>query len=79
MSLSTLSSLRLRHTFRLANSRSRIVQRRWAQVHDIRFVTTHQDPEKVLEKYQDKLVKKAKEQVSLLAKTLKIVSDRAGE
>ena len=36
-------------------------QRRWAQVHDVRFVATHREPDRVLEKYKDKLDRKAKE------------------
>ncbi|PGH05485.1 hypothetical protein AJ79_06792 [Helicocarpus griseus UAMH5409] len=38
------------------------VQRRWAQVHDVRFLTTHHDPNRVLEKYKEKLDRKAKEE-----------------
>lgn len=34
-------------------------QRRWAQVHDVRFLTT-QSPQAILEKYQSKLAAKAK-------------------
>jgi len=30
-------------------------------VHDVRFVATHQQPDRVLEKYKDKLDRKAKE------------------
>ncbi|MCJ1310205.1 hypothetical protein MMC25_003867 [Agyrium rufum] len=37
-------------------------QRRWAQVHDIRFVTTHRQPDSVLEKYKAKLERKAREE-----------------
>ncbi|MCJ1257087.1 hypothetical protein MMC24_004912 [Lignoscripta atroalba] len=37
-------------------------QRRWAQVHDVRFVATHRQPDKILEKYRAKLDKKAKEE-----------------
>ncbi|KAJ6783419.1 hypothetical protein PWT90_02229 [Aphanocladium album] len=36
------------------------VQRRWAQVHDVRFLTTHHTPQAILDKYKDKLDKKAK-------------------
>lgn len=39
----------------------RCYQRRWAQVHDVRFVATHQQSEKVLERYKAKLDQKAKE------------------
>jgi ATP synthase mitochondrial F1 complex assembly factor 1 len=39
----------------------RCYQRRWAQVHDVRFVSQHQHS-KVLDKYKDKLEQKAKEE-----------------
>lgn len=35
-------------------------QRRWAQVHDVRFLATTQQPRTVLEKYRDKLDRKAR-------------------
>lgn len=38
----------------------RASQRRWAQVHDVRFLVTQQS-DRVLEKYKQKLDKKAKE------------------
>ncbi|KAF3481828.1 ATP11 [Arthroderma uncinatum] len=40
---------------------TRHVQRRWAQVHDVRFVATHQSSQ-VIEKYKEKLARKAKEE-----------------
>lgn len=40
----------------------RCYQRRWAQVHDVRFVAQHSTQNRVLDKYKDKLEKKAKEQ-----------------
>ncbi|KAL1999560.1 hypothetical protein VTN02DRAFT_4350 [Thermoascus thermophilus] len=40
----------------------RAPQRRWAQVHDVRFLATHRDPNHVLEKYKEKLHRKAKEE-----------------
>ncbi|OAA80064.1 atp11 [Akanthomyces lecanii RCEF 1005] len=37
------------------------IQRRWAQVHDVRFLTTHNvTPQAILDKYRDKLDSKAK-------------------
>lgn len=39
----------------------RHTQRRWAQVHDVRFLASHHDPKYVLEKYRSKLDQKAKE------------------
>lgn len=37
-------------------------QRRWAQVHDVRFLATTQQPRSVIEKYRQKLENKAKEE-----------------
>ncbi|OJJ02513.1 hypothetical protein ASPVEDRAFT_132684 [Aspergillus versicolor CBS 583.65] len=37
-------------------------QRRWAQVHDVRFLATHRDPNQVLEKYRSKLNQKAQQE-----------------
>ncbi|SPQ18157.1 c06a9094-70e3-4bf3-8c36-6cb6fc206e46 [Thermothielavioides terrestris] len=37
-------------------------QRRWAQVHDVRFLATTQQPRSVLERYRDKLDRKAREE-----------------
>ncbi|KAK4218229.1 ATP11 protein-domain-containing protein [Rhypophila decipiens] len=37
-------------------------QRRWAQVHDVRFLATTQESRSVLEKYREKLDKKAREE-----------------
>jgi len=39
----------------------RCYQRRWAQVHDVRFVATHQRSDVILSRYKDKLDQKAKE------------------
>ncbi|TGO27354.1 hypothetical protein BPAE_0043g00270 [Botrytis paeoniae] len=39
----------------------RASQKRWAQVHDVRFLATQQ-PDRVLEKYKEKLEQKAKEE-----------------
>ena len=36
-------------------------QRRWARVHDVRFLVTHQEPDRVTEKYKAKLQQKAKQ------------------
>ncbi|KAF7591343.1 hypothetical protein BBP40_001667 [Aspergillus hancockii] len=40
----------------------RVQQRRWAQVHDVRFLATHHNPKIVLEKYRSKLDQKAKQE-----------------
>lgn len=39
----------------------RFPQRRWAQVHDVRFLASHHDPKYVQDKYRAKLDQKAKE------------------
>lgn len=39
----------------------RASQKRWAQVNDVRFVATHRKADNVLEKYKEKLDRKAKE------------------
>ncbi|RDW64123.1 F1F0 ATP synthase assembly protein-like protein Atp11 [Coleophoma crateriformis] len=39
----------------------RASQRRWAQVHDVRFLATQQ-PDRILERYKEKLARKAKEE-----------------
>ncbi|KAK2750160.1 hypothetical protein FQN57_004656 [Myotisia sp. PD_48] len=46
----------------IRNLFSRHVQRRWAQVHDVRFVATHHSTQ-VADKYKDKLAQKAREWV----------------
>jgi ATP synthase F1 complex assembly factor 1 len=52
----------LRHNIAAARPALRSTQRRWAQVHDVRFLVTHPKvDEQVLQKYKDKLAKKAKE------------------
>ena len=35
-------------------------QRRWAQVHDVRFLVTHSNQEAIIQKYKEKLEQKAK-------------------
>ncbi|KAJ9623749.1 hypothetical protein H2204_011151 [Knufia peltigerae] len=37
-------------------------QRRYARVHDVRFVTTHRDSSRILDRYKDKLDQKAKQE-----------------
>ena len=39
----------------------RSTQRRWAQVHDVRFLVTHREPDRVTEKYKSKLQQKAEQ------------------
>jgi hypothetical protein len=42
-------------------SGNRYSQRRWARVHDVRYLATHNTHDRILDKYKDKLGKKAKE------------------
>jgi ATP synthase F1 complex assembly factor 1 len=59
-----MASLRvpaLRHTISGAAPYLRASQRRWAQVHDIRFLVTHTQSDRILEKYKEKLAQKARE------------------
>ena len=52
----------LRHAFAKTTSQYlRGTQRRWAQVHDVRFLVTHREPDRVTEKYKAKLQQKAKQ------------------
>lgn len=51
----------LRHALRQPLVNPRTIQRRWAQVQDVRFLVTHDTHERVLAKYRDKLESKAKE------------------
>ncbi|KAI6709124.1 hypothetical protein JHW43_008350 [Diplocarpon mali] len=51
----------LRHVVSGAEPYLRVTQRRWAQVHDVRFLATQQS-DRVIDKYKEKLAKKAKEE-----------------
>lgn len=51
----------LRYVFRGAAPFWRTPQKRWAQVHDIRFVATHRKADDVFDMYREKLARKAKE------------------
>jgi ATP synthase F1 complex assembly factor 1 len=52
-----------RHIARAFAPTTRLTQRRWAQVHDIRFLATHQKPDhRVFDKYKAKLEQKAKQE-----------------
>lgn len=60
---STMASFRspaIRNLISGAAPYLRASQRRWAQVHDVRFLATQQ-PDRILEKYKEKLARKAKE------------------
>merc|ERR1712093_941965 len=51
----------LRHVVSGAAPYLRATQRRWAQVHDVRFLATQQS-DRIIEKYKEKLAKKAQEE-----------------
>jgi ATP synthase F1 complex assembly factor 1 len=51
----------LRHALRQPLLNPRFTQRRWAQVHDVRFLVTHDTQERILAKYKEKLESKVKE------------------
>ncbi|KAJ5312747.1 hypothetical protein N7508_003577 [Penicillium antarcticum] len=60
-----MASLQLRSfqsAFRGSTHLLRHQQRRWAQVHDVRFLASHHDPKYVQDKYRAKLDQKAKEE-----------------
>jgi len=60
--MSTPTSLALRRTIGLSSQSSPLLrtQRRCARVHDVRFVMTHRNQEKILDRYKQKLEQKAK-------------------
>lgn len=61
--MASLRSPALRHLLTSSGRSLRAAnQRRWAQVHDLRFLTTTQQPRAIAEKYQEKLNRKAKEE-----------------
>ena len=60
--MATIRTPIIRHVLHSTRSPLRLNQRRWAQVHDVRFLATHRDPNTVLEKYKDKLKQKAREE-----------------
>ncbi|KAJ5744950.1 hypothetical protein N7533_009820 [Penicillium manginii] len=60
-----MTSFRLQGFQSLLRGNSRLLrtpQRRWAQVHDVRFLASHHDPKYVQDKYRSKLDQKAKEE-----------------
>lgn len=61
----------LRRTAWSSSAPFRCYQRRWAQVHDVRFLATHQSSDKVLDKYREKLERKAREEGKASVEELK--------
>lgn len=59
--MAAVRSLGFRHTSGNATSFIRPTQRRWAQVHDVRFLVTHERSNSVEQKYKAKLQEKAKQ------------------
>ncbi|KAF2098534.1 ATP11-domain-containing protein [Rhizodiscina lignyota] len=61
--MASFSPACLRQVLRLPSSGgTRLCQRRWAQVHDVRFLATHGAQDRIIAKYRDKLDQKAKEE-----------------
>ncbi|KAJ5994153.1 hypothetical protein N7451_009877 [Penicillium sp. IBT 35674x] len=52
----------LRSVIRGQCSPLRFQQRRWAQVHDVRYLASHHDPNHILDRYRSKLDQKAKQE-----------------
>ncbi|KAJ5914518.1 hypothetical protein N7504_003401 [Penicillium tannophilum] len=52
----------LRSVIRGQCSPLRFQQRRWAQVHDVRYLASHHDPNQILDRYRSKLDQKAKQE-----------------
>ena len=62
--MDAIRSCALRYAVRKPPScASRASQRRWARVHDVRFVATSPQADSVYVKYKDKLDRKAKESI----------------
>lgn len=62
--LINMASFRLQGFHSVFRGQTRLLrnqQRRWAQVHDVRFLASHHDPKYVLDKYRAKLDEKAKQ------------------
>ncbi|KAF2749651.1 ATP11-domain-containing protein [Sporormia fimetaria CBS 119925] len=59
---SCLRAPTIRHLVRRSAAHAAPYQRRWARVHDARFLTTHGVQEHVMAKYKEKLESKAKQQ-----------------
>ncbi|BCS24245.1 ATP11 family protein [Aspergillus puulaauensis] len=60
--MASIRSLAFQSLARTRTPFIRSQQRRWAQVHDVRFLATHRDPSQVLEKYRSKLDQKAQQE-----------------
>ncbi|EPS29301.1 hypothetical protein PDE_04250 [Penicillium oxalicum 114-2] len=52
----------LQSLFRGRSHLLRSQQRRWAQVHDVRFLASHHNPNHIIDKYRNKLDQKAKQE-----------------
>ncbi|KAJ5902702.1 hypothetical protein N7495_003230 [Penicillium taxi] len=60
-----MASIRLQGIQSLLRGQSHLLrhqQRRWAQVHDVRFLASHHDPKYIMDKYRAKLDQKAKQE-----------------
>lgn len=59
--MASVSGLAIRNTLRSCTTPLRI-QRRFARVQDVRFVATHGTPERIVDRYKEKLARKAREE-----------------
>ncbi|VUC34905.1 unnamed protein product [Clonostachys rosea] len=79
--MSSLRTQALRHISRYAVRSNRTFnQRRWAQVHDVRFLATTRPPQSTIDKYREKLDQKAKsEGFSSIDELKTAYSEKIGE
>lgn len=61
VNMSSIRAQALRSLLRKRYPLLRFPQKRFAQVHDVRFLATHRDPNQVLDKYREKLDQKAQQ------------------
>ena len=59
--MATLRAPAIRYAIGNASPCLRNVQRRWAQVHDVRFLVTRQPAGRIADRYREKLQRKARE------------------
>lgn len=77
--MASSSGLAIRNTLRSCSTPLRI-QRRFAQVQDVRFVATHGAPERIVDRYKNKLEKKAKEEgLESISQLKEVYKDKIAE
>jgi ATP synthase F1 complex assembly factor 1 len=79
ITMASSSGLAIRKTLRSCSTHLRI-QRRFAQVQDVRFVATHGAPERIVDRYKNKLEKKAKEEgLESISQLKEVYKDKIAE